>query len=210
MFAHQRHPSGGRSRTTRIRKKPQAATPAPRLDCDPEALMKNIRTAAFTKRIRTTGPVFWMALLAAVMAASCSHVAAYPAIDQDVLAAREAAWRAYFSGDVKALGELLPEEFIGLGMNDAPFADRATTLEGARAFHEGGGRLVRLAFPETQAHRFGDVVVLYGRYEAVIQSGGAERTMRGRLTEMFVRRDGKWWHPGWHLDLTAGPAPSEP
>ena len=23
----------------------------------------------------------------------------------------------------------------------------------------------------------------------------------GTLTEMFVRRNGKWVHPGWHLDL---------
>ena len=80
----------------------------------------------------------------------------------------------------------------------------------SRAFRERGGRLVRLAFPETQAQRFGDVVVLYGRYEVVIHSGGAEHTMRGRLTEMFVRRNGKWLHPGWHLDLTPGTAPSQP
>ena len=162
------------------------------------------------KSIRTTGPVFGMALLAAVMSASCSPVAANPPIDQGVLAAREAAWRSFFGGDVKALGDLLPEGFIGLGMNDGPFADRAMTLDDARAFREGGGQLVRLAFPETQAQRFGDVVVLYGRYEAVLQSGGVERTMRGRLSEVFVRRDGKWLHPGWHLDLTAGPPPAQP
>ena len=148
------------------------------------------------------------ALLALVMCASCTQVVASAAVDPEVLAARETAWRAYFAGDVKALGELLPQEFIGIGMEDGPFAGRATTLDGARAFRERGGRLVRLAFPETQAQRFGDVVVLYGRYEAVIQSGEAERTMRGRLTEIFVRRDGKWAHPGWHLDLAAGPAPA--
>ncbi len=92
------------------------------------------------------------------------------------------------------------------GGGDAPFTNRAQILDAARAFRERGGRLVRLTFPETQAQRFGDVVVLYGRFEVVFQSGGAERTRRGRLTEMFVRRDGKWLHPGWHLDLTAGPA----
>lgn len=158
--------------------------------------------------VRTTAGVFGIALFTAVMSASLSRAAANAAIEQEVLAAREAAWRAYFGGDVKALGDLLPQEFIGIGMNEAPFADRARTLDGARAFRERGGRLVRLTFPETQAQRFGDVVVLYGRYEAVIQSGGAEQTLRGRLTEMFVRRDGKWLHPGWHLDLTAEPASS--
>ncbi len=111
---------------------------------------------------------------------------------------------------MKALGEMLPEEFIGINMNAGPFTNRDKVLDAARAFRERGGRLVRLTFPETQAQRYGDVVVLYGRFEVVFYSGGAERTMRGRLTEMFVRRDGKWLHPGWHLDLTAGPPPSQP
>ena len=160
--------------------------------------------------LRTTKRVLGMALLAALMAPAAAPLAADAAIDPAVLIAREAAWRAYFAGDVKALGGLLPEEFIGIGMNEAPFANRATTLDGARAFREAGGRLVRLAFPETQAQRTGDVVVLYGRYEAVLHSGGAERTLRGRLTELFVKRDGKWRHPGWHLDVTAPGASPRP
>ena len=161
------------------------------------------------RTIRITAVVLGIALLATLMSASRSQLAATAAIDPEVLTAREAAWRAYFAGDVKTLGDLLPEEFIGIGMNEGPFADRAGTLDGARKFRERGGRLISLAFPETQAQRFGDVVVLYGRYEAVIHSDGAERSLRGRLTETFVRRDGKWVHPGWHLDLTAAPAPSQ-
>jgi hypothetical protein len=154
--------------------------------------------------MQTAAAVSGAALLTTVMSAACAQAPGTAAMDQEVLAVREAAWRAYFAGDVKALGDMLPQEFIGISMEEAPFADLATTLEGARAFRAGGGRLVRLAFPETQAQRFGDVVVLYGRYEVVIESGGAERTMRGRLTEVFVRRDGTWVHPGWHLDLTTG------
>jgi hypothetical protein len=158
---------------------------------------------------RMTLRVVGSVLLATTMTiGSRSGVAARAEIDPEVLAAREAAWRAYFAGDVKTLGELLPQEFIGLGMTDGPFTDRAKTLDEARVFRERGGRLVRLAFPETQSQQFGDVVVLYGRYEAVIQADGAERTVRGRLTEMFVRRNGKWLHPGWHLDPPAArPAP---
>jgi hypothetical protein len=127
------------------------------------------------------------------------------AVDAKVLIARETAWRSYFAGDVKTLGDLLPPEFIGLGMNDEPFGDRATTLADSQAFHERGGRLVSLSFPETRQQRYGDTVVLYGRFVAVIESGGKQATMRGRLTETFVRRDGKWWHPGWHLDLASTP-----
>ena len=151
-----------------------------------------------------TMAVVWAAVaLTAGVAASRSQSGAGPAIDATLLAAREAAWRSYFAGDEKTLGDLLPADFIGIGMNDAPFADRQTTLEGSRAFREAGGRLLRLTFPETRAQIYGDAVVLYGRFEAVIVSSGEERLLRGRLTEMFVRRGGKWVHPGWHLDLTA-------
>lgn len=149
-----------------------------------------------------------LALLTAGMAASATQAEEAAMVDPEVLAAREAAWRAYFGGDVEALGGLLPPEFIGIGMSDGPFAGLRTTLSGAREFRERGGRLVRLEFPETRSQRYGDVVVLYGRYEAVIETGGEEQTLRGRLTELFVRRDGKWVHPGWHLDLTATPAPA--
>jgi hypothetical protein len=85
---------------------------------------------------------------------------------------------------VKTLGEVLPEDFIGINMNDSPFTTRAKVLEASRAFRERGGRLVSLTFPETQAQRYGDVVVLYGRFEVVFHTGSAERTMRGRLTEL--------------------------
>jgi hypothetical protein len=145
-------------------------------------------------------------MAASSFSTNASHGADEAPIDPEVLAVREAAWRAFFGGDVKTLGELLPQEFTGIGMNDGPFTDLAATLEASRAFRERGGRLVRLAFPETQAQVFGDVVVLYGRYEVVVFTGGAERTMRGRLTELFVKRNGKWLHPGWHLDLLQGPA----
>lgn len=140
-------------------------------------------------------------VVAAVISTGSTHGAAAAPIDPEVLAVRDAAWRAFFGGDVKTLGDLLPPEFIGIGMNDGPFTDLTATLDASRAFHGRGGRLVRLAFPETDAQVFGDVVVLYGRYEVVVFSGGAERTMRGRLTELFVKRSGKWLHPGWHLDL---------
>ena len=166
-----------------------------------------VRIEALVKTVPPTAWVCWIALLGTLIAGSWAQMGANQAVDPEVLTAREAAWRAYFGGDVKTLGSLLPPEFVGIGMNDGPFTDRAKTLDGARAFREGGGRLVRLAFPETQAQRYGDVVVLYGRYEAVIFSEGAERTLRGRLTETFVRREGNWLHPGWHLDLTAAPAP---
>jgi len=128
--------------------------------------------------------------------------AAGPPIDPEVLSLRAEAWRAWFAGDEAALGKMLPPEFIGIGMGPGPFSTRTATLEESRSFHARGGRLVDIDFPETQAQRYGDVVVLYGRFRIVMESEGRQQTISGRLTETFVRKDGRWLHPGWHLDQT--------
>ncbi|HEY0372745.1 MAG TPA: nuclear transport factor 2 family protein [Thermoanaerobaculia bacterium] len=122
-------------------------------------------------------------------------------IDPDVLAVREAAWRAWFGGDEAALRAILPEDFLAIDAGGTEISDRTKAIASSRAFKESGGRLVSLAFPETRAQRFGDTVVLYGSYAATFVSGEEQKEMKGRLTEVFVKRDGKWVHPGWHLDL---------
>ena len=130
---------------------------------------------------------------------SLSIHAAEP-VDPDVLKVREAAWRAWFAGDEAALRAMLPENFLAIGASGAEISDREKTLASSRGFKEAGGRLVSLAFPETRAQRFGDTVILYGSYEATFVIDGKETVMRGRLTEVFVKREGTWVHPGWHLD----------
>lgn len=121
-------------------------------------------------------------------------------IDPDVLAVREAAWRAWFGGDEAALRSLLPEEFLAIGWSGKEISDREATIASSREFKKSGGKLLALSFPETRAQRFGDTVVFYGSFEVTIASGGEESKVQGRLTEIFVKRDGRWVHPGWHLD----------
>ena len=122
------------------------------------------------------------------------------AIDPDVLALREAAWRAWFAGDEAALLAMLPEDFLGIGWSGTEISDRAKSIASSRGFKEAGGKLVSLSFPETRAQRLGDTVVFYGSYEVTFSIGGKEEKARGTLTEVFVKRDGRWLHPGWHLD----------
>lgn len=121
-------------------------------------------------------------------------------IDPDVLALREAAWRAWFNGDEAALSAMLPEDFHGIGWAGAEISDRAKTIASSRAFKASGGKLVSLKFPETIAQRLGDTVIFYGSYEVTIAGGSGETKVSGKLTEVFVKRNGRWLHPGWHLD----------
>lgn len=143
-------------------------------------------------------------LLGTALTAPLLRAADAAQVDPEVLKVREAAWRAWFAGDTAALEKMLPPEFIGISM-EGPLTTLPRTLEEARGFREGGGRLVSLDFPETRAQTYGDVVVLYGRYSVVFVSEGAERAVKGRLTEVFVRKGGRWLHPGWHLDTVAAP-----
>ncbi|GMU65586.1 MAG: hypothetical protein AMXMBFR36_18600 [Acidobacteriota bacterium] len=136
------------------------------------------------------------------------RAAATAAIDPEVLELREAAWRAYFAGDETGLGSMLSDDFIGINMVDGAFVTRAAALEQARSVRTSGERLTTLEFPETRAQRYGDVVILYGRFTAVVESGGTDpktQILRGRLTEMFLREGGQWIHTGWHLDLASMP-----
>jgi hypothetical protein len=127
-------------------------------------------------------------------------VSAADPIDPDVLALRETAWRAWFAGDEAALRAMLPAEFLGIGWTGTEIVTLEKTIASSRAFKEAGGKLVALSFPETRAQRFGDTIVFYGSFEITIEVGGKTEQTRGKLTEVFVRRDGKWLHPGWHLD----------
>lgn len=67
-------------------------------------------------------------------------------IDPDVIALREAAWRAWFAGDEAALRAMLPEDFLGIGWDGTEISNRAATIESSRGFKESGGRLVSLFF----------------------------------------------------------------
>ena len=116
-----------------------------------------------------------------------------------ILAAREAVWRAYYSGDTKALSELLPPELITMHSGGDGFGTYDSIVSGAERFAKGGGKLTRLAFPRTEFQAYGYTVIIYTTYELDIEQGGNTRTERGKATEVFVRREGKWLNTGWQL-----------
>ncbi len=118
-----------------------------------------------------------------------------------ILALREQAWRAWFSNDVKGFEATVPEELVGIGWSDGPWQDRKSTIEDMQEFAKSGQYIARLEFVHNVFQQYENVIVLYSKFEIDLkQTDGVVNPVKGRCSEIFVKRKGKWIHTGWHLD----------
>jgi ketosteroid isomerase-like protein len=120
--------------------------------------------------------------------------------DQDLLQAREKVWRAWFDGDAATLQALVPPDAIVMSVGDENWRHQKDVLAASAKFHAEGGKLVRLEFPRTEVQHYGDVAIIWSSYMAETETQGKRSIDAGRITEIFVRRDGRWTNPGWHTD----------
>ncbi len=118
----------------------------------------------------------------------------------DLLKVRETVWRTFFAGDVKTLAELVPPDTIVISGDKEKWRYQADVLESSRKFHAAGGKLVRLEFPRTEVQWYGDVAIIWSSYSLETEMDGKPTPEDGRVTEIFVRRNGHWTNPGWHTD----------
>lgn len=118
----------------------------------------------------------------------------------DLLKARELVWRAWFAGDTQTLRDLLPPETIAISSGSKHWDTQPEIIKSAAGFRAQGGRLLRLEFKDTRIQRFGDVAMLYTHYLYETQVKSKRSVTSGRVTEIFVFRNGKWLNPGWHTD----------
>jgi hypothetical protein len=138
-----------------------------------------------------------------ITVAAAFHAAASPSptTEKDpILAAREAVWRDWFAGDRAALEREVPPETIAISASETNWHNQKEILQSAADFHAAGGKLLRLEFPRTEIQRFGEVAMLYSQYELETETNGKRSVESGRVTEIFVLRDGHWVNPGWHTD----------
>jgi len=117
-----------------------------------------------------------------------------------LLDAREAVWRAFFAGDRATLEKLIPEETLAIEAGDNNWSNRQTILNGSAEFAKDGGKLVKLEFPRTEIQVYGFTAVVYSNYLYELEVGGQHVNRSGRVTEVFVLRNGQWVNPGWHMD----------
>jgi ketosteroid isomerase-like protein len=117
-----------------------------------------------------------------------------------LLDAREAVWRAYFAGDRATLEKLIPEETLAIEAGANKWSNRQMILDGSAEFAKSGGKLLKLEFPKTEIQVYGYTAVVYSNYSYEIEAGGQRINQAGRVTEVFVLRNGQWVNPGWHMD----------
>lgn len=117
-----------------------------------------------------------------------------------LLDAREAVWRAYFAGDRSALEKLIPEETIAIESGHNNWSNRQTIFDGSAEFAKSGGKLIKLEFPKTEIQAYGATAIVYSNYSYELEQGGQRISQSGRVTEVFVLRNGQWVNPGWHMD----------
>jgi ketosteroid isomerase-like protein len=127
-----------------------------------------------------------------------------PPAKQELLEAREAVWRAFYTNDQAQLEKLVPDDTIVLAvMHEKPFLKKAEILAAAKQQAQSGQKLVRLEFPQTEMQVYGDTAIIYTTYLYELEnSQGIRQTNTGRATEIFVRREGTWLNPGWHITPT--------
>ena len=118
----------------------------------------------------------------------------------ELLKTREAVWRSWFANDRKALEELVPADTITISSGEEKWQAQTDVFQSAAQFQASGGKLTRLEFPRTEVQHYGDVAILYSKYLYETEMGGKRSLTSGRVTEIFVLRNGKWTNPGWHTD----------
>lgn len=131
---------------------------------------------------------------------SSVNLAAQKQDDRELLYAREKVWRAWFAGDTSTLKDLVPSETIVMSGGEEQWKHQADVLRSSAEFHAKGGKLVRLEFPRTEIQHFGDVAIVWSTYALEIDTNGKRSPDSGRVTEIFVWRNGHWMNPGWHTD----------
>jgi hypothetical protein len=129
-----------------------------------------------------------------------------PAVTQEIFAARDSVWRAWFANDTALLRRVLPAAAVAAeGRPEAQWADRGTIMGQSRDFARSGARLDDITFENTRVTLDGDVALVTSNYRLVMRGDRRVDSTRGHAVELFVRDRGRWVNPFWRLGPVTPP-----
>jgi ketosteroid isomerase-like protein len=150
------------------------------------------------KRCTTLTVTLVLALGACSANAASSDILAQ--IDPALARVQREVWEVWFAGDTSRLKEITGDDLVAISPGTDGFSSLRDQLDASAGFRAGGGKLIDLRFPKMRVQKFGDVVLVYTDYEYALAMGKDTTRQSGRATEVFVKRDGKWLNPAWHMD----------
>jgi uncharacterized protein DUF4440 len=129
-------------------------------------------------------------------------IAQTPTTAQQLIAARDTVWRAWFAGDTTLLRRFVPTSAAAAeGGETLQWSDRRAILDGARRSAASGVKLAQLDFAGTQIDASGNSAIVRSRFRYILQHGQKVDTSSGVASEVFVREKGRWVNPFWELEF---------
>jgi hypothetical protein len=125
-----------------------------------------------------------------------------PTTSQQLLAARDTVWHAWFADDTALLRRFIPQAAAAAEGGEAlRWSDRGTIFAGARQMASSGAKLEQLDFFGTQIDASGNSAMVRSRFRYVVRRGSKVDTSSGVAAEVFVREKGHWVNPFWQLEF---------
>lgn len=121
---------------------------------------------------------------------------------QQLIAARDTVWRAWFADDTVLLRRFIPQTAAAAeGGETLRWSDRNAIFDGARRMAASGAKLEQLEFVGTQIDASGNSAIVRSRFRYILRNGQSADTSSGTAAEVFVREHGRWVNPFWQLEF---------
>lgn len=124
-----------------------------------------------------------------------------PTTAQQLIAARDTVWRAWFANDTVLLRRFIPQSAAAAeGRETLKWSDRGAIFAGAHQIAQSGAKLEQLDFAGTQIDASGNSAMVRSRFRYIVRHGSSVDTSAGIAAEVFVREKGHWLNPFWQLE----------
>jgi len=130
---------------------------------------------------------------------------------QQLVAARDTVWRAWFANDTALLRRFIPQSAAAAeGGPTLTWRDRGAILAGAKRMASSGAKLEKLDFFGTQVDASGNSAIVRSRFRYIVRNGTRVDTSSGIAAEVFVREKegGRWVNPFWQLEFAGKSSPA--